>query len=286
MQEIITPELLVMENSLSEIREDKVQELIASLLRGEKPLSFSSLKAFKESPKDFIKYCLREKEETEAMFFGSLVHCMVLEPDQFYYRYFILDDTAKCLEIGGKSPRATNAYKEWKQELIARNFGKKLVPVNIHQQAEIMASGITHNYAAARIMKMAPEREKKIEWQYKNFRFHGFVDMNGEVVIDLKTCADANPRKFQYEARQNNYPLQGGMYLTGLKENKPYYIIAADKKGGVSVHCLTEDIIQDALHEYERLVDRFNECMLKEQFDMSYDFFADNWQGYYFMDKR
>ena len=44
------------------------------------PLSFSSLKSFKKSPREFLAYKKRAIKETPAMRMGTLVHLLVLEP--------------------------------------------------------------------------------------------------------------------------------------------------------------------------------------------------------------
>jgi hypothetical protein len=57
--------------------------IISGLMSGESHLSYSSLKAFKKSPIDFINYKMGKKETTDAMLFGSMLHCLVLEPQDF-----------------------------------------------------------------------------------------------------------------------------------------------------------------------------------------------------------
>src|SRR4051794_5238924 len=90
-----------------------MSDIVSQLLKGEMRLSYSALCAFKESPAKFVQYKMKQKVTTEAMIFGSMVHCLILEPGDFDNRYFTLDDTQKCNDIGGAKPRATKAYKEW-----------------------------------------------------------------------------------------------------------------------------------------------------------------------------
>jgi hypothetical protein len=101
-------------------RQDQIDAIIMRLIRGEDHLSFTSINAFRRSPVTFIDYKLNKLEETDedtaAMKFGSMLHCLVLEPGDFENRYFSFDDSDKCQELiagGAKSPRATKAYKEW-----------------------------------------------------------------------------------------------------------------------------------------------------------------------------
>ena len=57
------------------------------------------------------------KTSSKAFDIGSAFHCMVLEPEEFSNRYFVVNDEEICDEIGGKKPRMTKKYKEWYQKL-------------------------------------------------------------------------------------------------------------------------------------------------------------------------
>lgn len=271
---------------LQQIQLNNTGAIISALMSHEGHLSFSSLKCFKESPATFIEYKLAKREPTDAMLFGSMLHCLVLEPQDFEKRYLCLDDQDICNSIGGAKPRATKAYKEWKEFTIAEAGGREIVETNDFFSAKIIASNVLHNRASAKILDMCWEREKPIEWEFKNFKFKGFIDGKGEKAkCDLKSCADASPQKFQREIINNSYYLQGAMYNYAEGENVPYYIIAVDRKGGVSVHKLEDRLIEAGMNEYNKLLDKFNECILKDDFDKSYDFWSDRFDGTFICEK-
>ena len=266
-------------------RHDLVRELIDKLIRHESYLSYSAISNFKESPKSFIDYKLKTKEPTDAMVFGTLVHCLILEPDLFEQRYFVIDDAEQIAIIGGAKPRATNAYKEWFKVESSKAEGRIIVEPADYTAAKIMAMTVRTNRAAAMQLKKVTEKEKSIEWELKNFKFRGIIDGDGEIVIDLKTCADASPRKFQRSIVEMDYHIQAALYLKGLGEVKPYYIIAVDKSGGVSVHLLSETLIEHAFKEIDFLLDKFNECIINETFDNSFDFWSERYDGSFLADK-
>lgn len=274
-------EVLILPN-----RQEKIDRLISDLMSGEKTLSFSSLKAFRNSPSDFIDYVFREKKETEAMLLGKLIHCLVLEPEHFDERYTVMDDTEIMATLADSgNPRNTKVYKEWKAQFLATCFGE-VISLKLKQQAEIIAGNITHNRAACKVLNLCPKREQKIEWQYKNFGFKGYYDLGGEKVrADIKKVPDASPRAAQSTIIKMWYHGQAAMYLTAEKVILPFYIICCDAKGGVSVHKLDKSLIEQGLEDYSKLVDKFNECLLKERFNESYDFFAESYDGIYLCDK-
>lgn len=271
---------------LQHIQLHNTQPIIDSLMSHEGHLSFSSLKAFADSPASFMEYKMRKKEPTPAMQFGSMLHCLVLEPDEFDTRYLCLDDADIIAQIGGAKPRATKAYKEWYAVTVAEAGNRQIVETNDAISAKIIASNVLHNRASAKILDMCWEREKPIEWEFKNFMFHGFIDAKGtKAKMDLKTCPDANPQKFQREIIANKYYLQAAMYLYAEGEDVPYYIIAVDRENGVSVHKLEQRLIEHGMKEYDQLLDRFNECILKDAFDQSYDFWSDRFDGTFMCEK-
>jgi len=273
-------EVLILED-----RQSKIDQLISDLMDGSKTLSFSSLKAFRNSPNDFIDYVFREKKQTDAMLLGTLIHCLVLEPERFEDRFTVLDDADKIAEIGGGNPRATKVYKEWKAEFLSTCTGE-VIPLNQFQQATIIAANITHNRAAKKILNLCPNREVRLEWKFKNFGFTGYYDAGGaKIRVDIKKVPDASPRAAQRTIISMWYHGQAAMYLTAEKTMLPFYIICCDAKGGVSVHKLDKSLIQQGLQDYSDIVDKFNECLLKENFNQSYDFWAESYDGIYVCDK-
>lgn len=271
---------------LQQIQINNTQPIIDGLMDHTGHLSFSSLKAFAESPSKFMEYKLAKKEATDAMLFGAMLHCLVLEPLDFDRRYLCLDDTDICNSIGGAKPRATKQYKEWKALVVAEAGEREIVEPNEYLAAKIIASNVLHNRASAKILDMCWEHEKPVEWEFKNFMFKGYIDGKGEKAIcDLKTCPDAEPKKFHRTLIDGRYYLQAAMYLYALGENLPYYIIAVDKVGGVSVHKLEDRLIEYGMTEYNMLLDRFNECILKDSFNQSYDFWSDRFDGTFMAEK-
>lgn len=271
---------------LQHIQLNRTQPIVDALMSHDGHLSFSSLKAFKESPATFMEYKLAKREPTDAMLFGAMLHCLVLEPGEFDNRYHCLDDQDICGQIGGAKPRATKAYKEWKAVAMAEAGDKELVETNEYLAAKIIASNVLHNRASAKILDLGWEHEKLIDWEFKNFMFRGFIDGKGDkAIFDLKTCSDAAPKKFQRELIDHSYYLQAAMYLYGVQENLPYYIIAVDRKGGVSVHKLEDKLIEVGMSEYNKLLDKFNECILKDLFDQSYDFWSERFDGTFIAEK-
>lgn len=253
-----------------------IEGTVSKLMAKEMPLSYSALSAFKKSPRDFIDYKLGVKEQTDAMLYGQMVHCLVLEPDSFDNRY----------AVAPACDRRTKDGKETWANFCDSVVGLTIVSADDYTNAQIVSRNVLYNRASSKVLDLCPEREAKCEWEYKNFLFHGFKDGRGDkAIFDLKTCADAEPGKFQRDIINMGYYLQAAMYLTSEGAIKPYYIIAVDKRGGVSVHKLHKHLIEYGLEQYNRLMDAFNKCIFEEQFNYNYDFYAESYDGIFTAEK-
>ena len=262
------------------------EKIMQKLMAHESHLSYSSLSAFGESPKDFIDYKLRKAEPTDSMAYGSMLHCLILEPGDFENRYLALDDSEICDEIGGAKPRATKSYKEWYAIQEAGLNGRIMVSPVEYRHAKAVAGNVRYNRASRAILEMCPRRELPIEWEYQNFLFKGFIDLDGDSAIaDIKSCADASPKKFQRDIVNMDYHLQAAMYVRGCGKPKDFYHIAVDKKGGVSVHLMDKYLLEAGMERYENLIQRFNECILCDGWDQSYDFWSPRIDGLFKADK-
>lgn len=100
-------------------------------------LSASALKLLLDDPKTYFKhYVLNEKETKTGKHFdeGSLVHCMVLEPEELSNKFINMgistptDSTRLCLEHLLTLERSASELQEYSEEILAY-----LKDVNLHQ---------------------------------------------------------------------------------------------------------------------------------------------------------
>ena len=91
---------------------DALQERV-----GKPHLSYSSLKYALGDMRLWEMYMKGQlKKESDALFFGSLYDLLLFEPEKFNDQYYTLNDADIIADIGGKYPRNTKRYKEWKAE--------------------------------------------------------------------------------------------------------------------------------------------------------------------------
>ena len=124
-----------MKQELNEVQQMNYDSFFANVEK--LMLSPSALKLMLESPKTYFKhYVLGEKDVKTGKHFdeGSLVHCMVLEPEQLKEKFVNMgisvptDSTRLCIEHLLSLERDTSELDEYHEEIIAY-----LKEVNLHQ---------------------------------------------------------------------------------------------------------------------------------------------------------
>lgn len=170
-----------------------------------------------------------KKEASTAMNFGTLVHTMFLEPEQFENEFV----------IAPKFDRRTKAGKEeaaaWEQE----NEGKMLVSEEDVENANRMATNL-------RTLGIYKEMQNNYGMPEASFFFTDPIFglnlrtrpdwhiapckafPNG-LIIDLKTTDDARPMAFSRTCANFSYDLSASMYREGFQayyqtEDKPPFI--------------------------------------------------------------
>lgn len=255
-------------------RDALIQSIEDKYSEGNLYLSYSSLSAFRKSPKHFIDYKMKAMEDTESMLIGKAFHCLVLEPHTFNHEF----------AVAPQCDRRTKAGKETYNEFLESSGDRSVLTASMYDTAVDMAIGVLHNDESKVLIEGTTQRERKIFFERHGFKFVSILDgESNDYIIDLKMMPDADPRKVQREILQRCLWLQGGMYLEAIQQDKDYYIIAADKSGNVSVHYLMPGLLDYGKGEFKRLCHDFEDCLSTSSWHKSYDYRSHN--GVYPIDK-
>jgi hypothetical protein len=240
--------------------------MVQKIENKETTLSFSSIKEFSKSPRHFMQYKLRKFEPTPAMQFGSMVHCLILEPDQFEERYYAIPKIDKRTKAG-KLEYALAVDAAGSREIVD---GKEM------EQAKRIADDLRKNDASRWVLDHTGETEKAVEWNDYGYDWRGFIDMDSDhFSADLKIVADSNPKKFKWKIYDMMYHLQGTLYtIKGLKEKKPFFIVAVDRAANISVIEVSESVMSQALDQLDELMSHFKKCVALNEWWKSYDFYG------------
>ena len=208
-----------------------------------KRLSYSALINFAKSPNHLLKYWSKKFEPTSAMMLGSLIHKIILEPDNFDHDYAVFEGTRRG--------------KVW-ESFKAEHEGKELVTIKEYDIANYVVEQTKSNKIFMDLLMRTSETEKEIRWNCKGVDFKGFVDMIGDdFIADIKTTVDAGD-KFQRDLIYNDYKIQAAMYLECYPD-KDFYIIAIEKSGAfnVQVYKFSKETLSVGRNKYLTLVDKY-----------------------------
>lgn len=197
---------------------------------GKPHLSYSSLKYALGDMRLWEMYMRGQlKKESEALQFGSLYDLLLFEPEKFSDVYYTLDDSSICDAIGGKYPRNTKRYKEWKAEAAqtAENADKQLAPAADVKKAKEMIQRLKDcglydkRFAGGRY-------QVEFNVDLDGVPLKGFLDclQDGQFIVDSKSSRSID--KFRYDVNSFSYDIQAYIYtkVFGLKD---FYWVVQEK---------------------------------------------------------
>ena len=217
----------------------KIPNITNEAYHASDPLSKSDLHLLSKSPAHF-KYALDHKgdEHTSAMTFGTAFHAYVLEPEKFVQEYIV----APVIDRRTKAGKALAAEIE--------ESGKIPISENDMEKIKAMAHNVLSNKCAAALL--SGEKEVSYFWTDNatgidlKCRPDCRTDLGGvSVIVDLKTCNNADTDAFFRDCIKYGYDLQAAMYTRGvdLIEDKPhrFVFIAVEKDPPYAFNILEAD---------------------------------------------
>ena len=206
------------------------------------------------------------EKETDALVFGKLCHCLLLEPEQFEKEYVIVDF--------GKT-RANKKYDQAKEE----NPGKIIVTQDEVDRATKMIQNVKCHKLASLILDGATA-EMPFVWTDKETGMPCKAKLdaikrtrNGIVVIDYKTSSSIED-VLKY-GQKLQYPLQAEVYCRAVEAKygeKPcefVFIIQSNKPGEEDIVCVANveyesqqvahDIVDAHMNEIKTRLQRWDE---------------------------
>ena len=223
-------------------------------------LSKSSLDQLHKSPANFQAYIQGEKKEpTASMVFGSLVHSVLFDQDDF--------------AIMPSCDRRTKEGKMLYEAFLETSEGKELIVTSEqHEHALRIAQAVAiHPKAAALLSEGVAEKPvfgelggmpAKCKPDFHNTKFN--------VLVDLKTTNDASPTEFAKSVWNFRYHVQAALYMD-LTNAKRFFFIAVEKEApfNCEIYELDEESIAIGRAEYLADIETYKKCLK-----------TDNWHGY------
>lgn len=196
-------------------------------------VNISSLKHMRKSVAHYVQALQEPQKDTPNLLLGSVVHCLILEPEKF-------DETYKTIPILDKR---TKAGKE-QADILARECDVKgLTPVSadVVDTAKAIVANVEKHPFFKNIHDKGCAHELTATWMNKGIECKGRIDCynpNTKTIIDIKTTKDASQSEFAKACYYYGYINQAAWYLQGLNENglgaDNFIILAIEKE---APHC-------------------------------------------------
>jgi len=178
----------------------------------------SMMQKYRESPSMYdmlyVAQTIVRPPPTEAMVLGSLLHCVVLEPEK-------LDDLFLVSELKSRRGKGWDEFADVAATEDKLPVLKKHLTHANNMQDALLCSPIFMN-----LMEMDCEIEQSFRWTHEatglklkckpDQRIYD-AGLKMPICLDVKTSADPRPHKFRWQAKDFGYAWQASHYLDGCK---------------------------------------------------------------------
>jgi len=201
---------------------DRLQESV-----GKPHLSYSSLKYALGDMRLWEMYMRGQlKKESEALTFGTLYDMLLFEPEKAHDTYFVLDDSDIVGSIGGKYPRSTKRYKEWKAEQIENQTDKELASQEDWKKAHEMIQRLK-DCGLYDLRFAGGKFQVEFNVDLDGVPLKGFLDcLQDGFIVDSKSARSIE--KFRYDVNSWSYDIQAYVY-TKVFDIPDFYWVVQEK---------------------------------------------------------
>ena len=231
-------------------------------------LSASDLKLIQRSPAHYLEAKQNPSTPTPAMTIGSAFHTGVLEPDQFNDRYILRPDRARRSKVDREW------WEEWEQEHADLTPLKRDEWDRVHTMSMSIA-----NHPTAPSLLAHGQPEQTVYWTDNRTGElckcrPDWLDLEGNLIVDLKSTPDASPDAFARSCARYGYALQAVYYLDGVRHHaavESFVLIAGEsaRPHAIGLYVLDDDALGLGKAQYRAALDAF--AVWKQ---------GDNWAGY------
>jgi exodeoxyribonuclease VIII len=231
-------------------------------------ISASGAKKILRSPMHYKLMRDQPSEPTEAMEFGTAVHCGVLEPDRYSSRV-VLSPTFN---------KRTNSGKAEFAAFCQEHAGKIVLAPAEHEAAAKCIAAVRSSPAARRLLRGA-FTEVSLFWRDGQYDVpckarYDAINLGG--IVDVKTTRDASPQEFGKSAANFLYHVQGAQYRNGheavFNESPEFFAmicVESEPPYAVAVYDLDHVAILAGMRLMDEAMSRYREALA-----------AGKWPGY------
>jgi exodeoxyribonuclease VIII len=250
-------------------------------------ISRSGIMLFMQSPYKFWAHYLNPhrppKESTKAMDFGSAFHMYVLENDKFCEEYFLAFEPLKSppkVLLKNVGRPAYEAYKAEKakidfmnesalQDFEDKTEGKKIISFDDQMVLQNMLVALKADPQAWQLIEKA-SYEQSYFWQDEEsgLWLKSRPDiLHSNMIVDLKTCANAASYAYQRAMVDGGYHLQGAMCREAIRvvegreiNNVINVCIEKAYPYAIGIKIIGEDALRAGHARYKEILMQMKQC--------------------------
>ena len=228
--------------------------------RNAEGVSSSELKQMVKSPAHY-RYWKDNPDDTDtpALLFGRACHKYVLETYDFY----------KEFSVAPTVDRRTKEGKDLWSKFITESEGKDVITQEQFEQIEAMRNAMLATPFVSKLIN--GEHEVSLFWTDEDTGIKckcrpDSLSDKLRIVVDYKTCDNAETQHFMRKAIDLGYDLQASYYLDGVKATTGldciFVFIAQEKKPPYAVNILQADdvFIRSGRQLYKDMLATYKEC--------------------------
>lgn len=227
----------------------------------EEAVSCSMLKPLLISPAHFQANRLKRNKATKAMDFGSLVHCLVLEPQQLSAGFAVYPGLAD-----GRSAE----YKEF----LTNNPTRLIVDEPTYAHGRQLAEKILHRKVFGRpfgdfVAEGIPEASIYVVEPKTGLQLRTRLDLyHPELSFDLKSTRQSSVDGFVRDALDMHYDMQAFMYTCaralydGPRKAPPFVFITAESDEPHSINQISagETFMDNGARKFQEVLSVYEAC--------------------------
>ncbi len=216
------------------------------------------------------KYLQEHEKITEAFRVGDAFHASILEPERFEREYVILPDDCKP----GTKDKPNPGMKARKEafEVGAEGRGETIIQPADQDNIREMVAVIQADQEALDLLSggVAEQSGYFIDPDYDSLvkiRLD-LINKGHNILIDLKSCADARHAPFRKSAYDHGYDLQAFMGLLGVTQitgvpHNEFKFICVESKGyhGLHIWEADQEMLEVGYKKYQKAMILYKQCI-------------------------
>ena len=242
-----------------------------------RPLSYSSLKLFRDSPRHYAsRFIVGSKPPTPEMMFGKLAEAYIFESEQQFNKKFRLFE--KASGTGSKAVNAEFYAKATKDKV-------QLYTKEDLQRAKYCKMAVMDNDESRQLIEARVDFQKRLKWHNKaaNIPLIGYLDYRStawesEWLVDFKTAGNADPVEFAKAAVNWDYHIQAAAYSDAFKRlyyrfpDFIFHVVETKEPYNVSINFVESSTMEKAKDEFYGSLLAFRKCIEDKAFHKGYEF--------------